>query len=186
MVHGAVRLALINADTTILQLTAGINYLQWLRQYFRAAARRSNRIGINELAHGGLQTACAIAQLPQTLSANAVAQQELIRRQARVFRASTTKSGYFLAMLYRLWGALVFLAGALAACAFLDQHYQAPLQPLLGGQLLNVVRAMPALGYWLWLLLILLAAVTVYRVWRAKNRCLQHDVVPRPEARPLI
>jgi ubiquinone biosynthesis protein len=177
---------LVNADTSILHLTSEMNYLQWLRQYFRAAARRSNRIGLDELADGAVLTVSTLAQLPHSVVANSVAQQELLRRQARVFRSSTTKSGYFLATLYAIAGAALMLVGALFALAFLDQHYEVALGPVLGGQLLSAVRAMPALNYWMWILLLSLTVVMARRVSRARDRYLQNDVIPRPEARAPV
>jgi ubiquinone biosynthesis protein len=177
---------LINAEVSILQLAPDVNYLIWLRQYLRAAERRSNRLNVREATDRAVITATAALELPKMLSADSIAQQEVLRRQARVFHGSTTKTGYLLGTLYASFAAAWLLVGALLTCAFLDQHYRTPLEPVLGPQLTAIVRAIPPLSYGMWVGVLLLVLYLYRRMVRLKRGALQQDAVQRPEARPAI
>ncbi|HEY7314084.1 MAG TPA: AarF/ABC1/UbiB kinase family protein [Gemmataceae bacterium] len=177
---------LINAEVSILQLADEVNYLIWLRRYLRAAERRNNRINVRELSDRAVITAMAALELPKLMSADSIAQQEVLRRQARVFHGSTTKTGYLLGTLYGALASAWLLVGALLTCAFLDQHYQTPLEPMLGPQLLSVVRALPPLSYGVWVGVLLVVLYLYRRLIRLKRGVLQTDAVQRPEARPAI
>ena len=177
---------LINAEVSILQLAPDVNYLVWVRQYLRAAERRGNRINVREIANRAVITATAALELPKLMSADSIAQQEVLRRQARVFHGSTTKTGYLLATLYGALAGIWLLVGVLFFCAFLDQHYQTPFEPILGPQLLAVVRALPRLGYEVWVGVLLGVLYLNRRMVRLKRGALQQDAVQRPDARPAI
>src|SRR5262249_768775 len=114
------------------------------------------------------------------------AQQEVLRRQARVFHGSTTKTGYLLGTLYASLAAAWLPVGALLTCAFLDQHYATPLEPVLGLQLTAIVHAVPPLSYGMWVVVLLLVLYLYRRMVRLKRGALQQDAVQRPEARPAI
>ncbi len=177
---------LINADASILDLASDVNYLQWLRQYFRAAARRRKRISLRDMSDRAVLTLSSMLHIPKTLAGASIAQQEILRRQARVYQASTTKSGYVLAAIYSFLGLGVILLGALLAGAFLSQHSEASLEPVLGPQLAALAHAVPALGSWAWGGVLLLLAGLYRRTQSLKRRCLQHHIVRQPEARPAI
>ncbi len=177
---------LINAETSLLQLAPQVNYLCWLRQYFQRARRRRNRIGWKEARDRAAQTTASLLRLPRALSADSVAQQEVIRRQARAFRGSTSKSGYFLATLFSFGAMGVLLGGALLVCSFLRQHYDVALAPVLGRQLAALVDGVPRLGHATWLVVLVLVGYLYFRMDRARRAHLQQDVVHRPEARPAI
>jgi ubiquinone biosynthesis protein len=177
---------MVNADTSILHLASDVNYLHWLRQYFRLARRRGNRINLQEAADRVAGTAAAVLKLPKVLAADSVAQQEVLRRQARVFHGSTSKSGYFLATLCSLLATGLLLVGAFLACAFLHQRYEASLEPVLGPQLTGLVKQVPLWGDGTWVVVGLLVAYFQRRLVRVKRVYLQQDVVRRPEARVAI
>jgi ubiquinone biosynthesis protein len=177
---------LINAEVSILQLAEEVNYLVWLRRYLRAAERRNNRLNVREVADRAVITATAALELPKMMSADSIAQQEVLRRQARVFHGSTTKTGYLLGTLYGALAAAWLLIGALLVCAFLDQHYPMPFDAVLGPQLLAVVRSLPPLSYAEWVGVLLIVLYLYRRMVRLKRGVLQQDAVQRPEARPAI
>jgi ubiquinone biosynthesis protein len=177
---------LVNADTSILHLASDVNYFLWLRQYLRLARRRGNRINLREVADRSAATAASVLQLPKAMAADSVAQQEVLRRQARVFRGSTSKSGYFLASLCSLLATALLLAGGLLVCAFLHQRYDTALEPVLGEQLTWLVRKVPHWGDTMWLVVGALVTYFHRRLVQFKRVYLQQDVVRRPEARPAI
>ena len=176
----------VNADTSILKLASDVNYLQWLRQYFRAANRRRNRLNPQEIADRATLTLASVVQLPKTLSAMSIAQQEILRRQARVFQASTSKTGWFLAMLCSFLASGLLLCGGLVICTILGQVCEVPLEPVLGPQLTAVVSALPSLGFWPWVGVLVLVLLFYWRVMVVRRSYLQRDMVPPPEARPAI
>jgi ubiquinone biosynthesis protein len=178
--------SVVKADSSILHLAADINYLHWLRQYFRAAHRRGQRIHLSEVAERSVRTLAAVIELPKTLLGDSIAQQEVLRRQARVFQGSTTKSGYVLGGLYSLLASALLLLGGWLGCAFLSQHHGVEREPLLGPQLSGAVRVVPAFGYPTWVGILLLVFVTHRRMAAARRAYLRQDVVNRPEARPAI
>ncbi|HWG48035.1 MAG TPA: AarF/UbiB family protein [Gemmataceae bacterium] len=177
---------LVNADASILDLASDVNYLQWLRQYFRAAARREKRISLRELNDRAILTLASTLHIPKSVAGASIAQQEILRRQARVYQATTTKSGYVLATLYSFLSLGVMLLAALLSCAFLSQHYGLELEPMLGRQLTALAHAVPALGLWAWGGVLLLLAGLYRRTQSLKRRCLRDDIIRQPEARPAI
>jgi hypothetical protein len=178
--------ALVNADNSVLHLASDVNYLLWLRQYFRAANRRGQRLELREVADSSVIFLESVLQLPGTLSADSVAQQEVLRRHARVFQASTTKTGYFLATIYAFLATGLLLLGALLGCAFLAQHHDSALEPVLGPQLTALVRAVPPFGPWAWVGALLLVAYLHRRMVVMKRGCLQRDTIRRPAAGPAL
>jgi ubiquinone biosynthesis protein len=176
---------LVNADSSIMHLACGVNYVLWLRRYFRAAQRRRKRIKRREVADRAVITLAGLLQLPQTFLADSIAQQEVLRRQARVYQASTRKSSYFLATVYSFLAAGLLLLGGLLTCAYLTQHQGAQLEPVLGPQLTGLVRAVPELNGWRWVVVLLGVLYFQRRMVWLRRGYLGHDIV-RPGARPAI
>jgi ubiquinone biosynthesis protein len=177
---------IINADTSILHLAEDVNYVHWLRQYFAAANRRRNRIKPSELAERAARTVAAMVQLPKSMAADSIAQQEILRRQARVFHGSTTKTGHFLATLYSFLATGLLVLIAFCLCAFLSQHYEWKLVSALGPQLSTVVNALPHFSWWLWIFVLLLIAYLHRHCVLAKRGHLRQDLGQQPNAGPAI
>ena len=177
---------LVNGDTSVLQLASDVNYVYWLRDYFRAANRRSQRFKIAEIANRTVNTATAVVELPKTLSAVSTIQQEILRRQARVFQGSTTKTGYFLATVYAFLASGLLVLGAFFTCALLDQHYAVALEPVLGAQLTGWVHSLPNIGYWPWVVVLVAVLFLFRRMILAKRGYLQQNEIRRREAGPAI
>jgi ubiquinone biosynthesis protein len=176
----------VNGDASVLQLASDVNYVHWLRDYFRGAKRRSQRFRLADIANRSVNTVASFVELPKTISAISMIQQEILRRQARVFQGSTTKTGYFLATMYSFLASGLLLLGALFACALLDQHYAVPLEPVLGPQLTALVTSLPKIGYWLWAGVVVAAFYLLRRMVLAKRGYLQQDDIRRREAGPTI
>jgi ubiquinone biosynthesis protein len=177
---------LVHAEASILQLAANVNYVHWMRQYFRRARRRRNRIDLRDVGDRAARTTAYLMGLPKAMAADSVAQQEVLRRQARAFRASTSKSGYLLAALFSLLATGLLVVGAFLLCVFLRQHHDVALAPVLGRQLGALADDVPRLGYVAWVVVLSLVVYFQRRMARAKRVYLQRDVVHRPEARPAI
>jgi ubiquinone biosynthesis protein len=168
----------VNADISIMRLAPDDNYHRWLQCYFRRADRRANRIKTDELARQANITWNAFAEMPRRISESTMALQDIFRRQARMLRGSTTKSGHFLAVLYDFLALGLVLLGGLCGFALAAQHYGASLPPILGNQLAAVVAALPLLNWWTWIAVLLLILYGRRRFIRLKRSHLQQRVQP--------
>jgi ubiquinone biosynthesis protein len=177
---------LVNADVFILHNASYVNYLRWLRQYFRAANRRSRRIKLSELEKRAVLSVDSALKLPKTLSSNSIVSQEALRRAARVIQGSVSKSGYLLATIHSFLSSGLLRLVAFLICAFLSQFYEVPLEPVLGPQITSLISAVPRFELWQWIVGLLAVLYGFRRTLVAKRQHLQPDIFRRSEARPGI
>lgn len=114
--------AVVNADASILPLSASINYLKWLTEYFRQADQRASQLEPEQLALSQLKMAQALQELPRALIDSSVAQQEIVRRQAQVVEGSTYKSTEFFAFVTQVTGLTLLLSAGFALLTLGVKH----------------------------------------------------------------
>jgi ubiquinone biosynthesis protein len=171
--------AAVNADTSILHLASDVNYLEWLGGYFRAANRRRSRVRPREIANRLVVMLSATLDLPKTLTADSVAQQEVLRRQSRVVHGSASMGSYVIATMCSFLAVGLLLVGAFLFFVWLDRQFQVSAENLIGSQLMGVIRAAPALGFWPSIAVVLIVTFLFRRVLTVRRVSLSRGVRQR-------
>ena len=159
----------VNADICLLELAPDINYLRWLRSYFRRADRRARQVDLDQQMRQTSAVLGALADMPKSVRETSISLQDIFRREARLMQGSTAKSGYFVATVYDFLAAAALLTGAFLAAVMLAQHADVALAPWSGEQLAAAAAAMPAWPLAVWAALLALALYGYRRFARLRG-----------------
>jgi ubiquinone biosynthesis protein len=165
-------------DQSLLHLNPDANYTTLTRQYFRRSEWRARRRARRPRAVGNFlrQTLDALT-LPSRLAENAMFQNWIIRRQVQVFRGSTSKVAYFIAVLCGRLSILALLAFFFFLFAFLRQHHP-PVPGVVERSLGQWLEDVPELSSPLWLL-VLAVVLAFAQTCRSLNRHLRRKEKPK-------
>ena len=173
--------ALANLDTSLAYLWPRMNYLKQLRGYILRAEMRRVRNVLGEAKSRVARSTIAAWDIPRRFSESMLFQQILARRQAQVIQGSATRIGTFLSGIlsttaFTLLGAEVFLL-----FTFLSQHSKFPVREVLGNQIFTAVNALPRMGFWLWLVILVGMLAIQRRAARFSNKLAQPQESNRRE-----
>jgi ubiquinone biosynthesis protein len=172
-----------NLDLSIRELDPELNCLAAMRRYFRKAERRRTRAVVAAMPRTAARSLIAARDLPHRLAEFDHFRDAIFRRQAQVFRGSTTKVAEVLAAGVGVLGAGLLLAEVAVALVVLDQRL--PILPVgaLGGQLQSLVDGAPLLHPAVWGGLLAGLLWTHWRTRRARRKLEQIEVrIPDPQA----
>lgn len=166
--------ALVNADTSILPLSQSINYLKWLATYFRQADHRAGQIEPDLFGITQVRMLTAMQMVPRTLIDSSVAQQEIVRRQARFVAGSEHKSREFFAFLNEFAGLLAWIVAGFSFFAAFAHHNWWGLgcraRSLLGPGLTQLAEQLSIEFEPMWLITSVLSALVGSYLWRLGHR----------------
>jgi ubiquinone biosynthesis protein len=117
-------------------------------------------------------------QVAENAYEEAVYQGSLMRRQAQVFEGTTSKFAYLFSVLYRQISAAQILAAVIFTAAFLYQHYPARIAPLLGPQLLGLLKLFPHFDKQVWLMIGIVHAYFLFTAIKLGRMFAQKEIRP--------
>ena len=157
-------------DQSLMHLYPAANYMTLTREYFMKAVWRARRKALQPKALGELlhQVHDAVT-LPSRLSENAMFQNWIIRRQAQVFRGSTSKVAHFFSLLF----GRLFLVGAATSLflmfTFLRQYHPSLVPGWIESTLGETMSSVRTIAYPIWLG-VLVIAVSLTQTARSLNK----------------
>jgi ubiquinone biosynthesis protein len=138
-----IRRAIGTLDASLVFLYPELNYLKITRQYFRRAhARRLRSMLGGGLGARALNSAAAAMEAQEQLSEYAAFQTGIIRRQAQVFQAASSKFSFAVSVLIG-WLSFVVLGHALLlGMTLAERWYPSAITRMLGTQLGGLVSSL--------------------------------------------
>ena len=173
-----------NLDLSIRELDPDLNALKTMRTYFGKAARRRERRTAAELPRTAARSLIVARDLPRRVAELEHFRSAIFRRQAQVFRGTTTTVADLFAGCVGFGGRGVLLAALFVGLVLLDRHGGVPVEGALGVQLGGLVAAAPDMAAWLWALT-LGGLLWLYRIARTLRRQLGQTDVRIPDA-PVV
>jgi ubiquinone biosynthesis protein len=149
-------------DQSLMYLHPEANYTKLTRKYFQKAEwRMRKRMGTPQAISAFLRRVAESVTLPSRMAENALFQGWIIRRQAQVFRGTTSKVAHFFSVFFGR-AALAFLLGSTYfVSVFLSQHHPELLLDFVKNAFGGSLEAFPRLTYPIWMvLLIILLSMT--------------------------
>jgi ubiquinone biosynthesis protein len=135
-------------DQSLMHLNPTANYAKMMRWYFRRTQDRDRRRAWRRNAvRDFIGNLLSAARTPLLLSENATFQGWILRRQAYIFRGSTSKIAQFFAVLFHRSAWLVAAAEVYFFLVFLHQHYPAVVPGWAENWLGQEMEQFPRLSY---------------------------------------
>jgi ubiquinone biosynthesis protein len=131
-----VRRAIGTLDASLIYLHPRLNHLKVSRQYFRrATARRLRRMMGPQFAVRSFQSVTTAMELQDQLHEYLEYQSGIIRREALVFQAASSKFSYASSVVMGWLSILVLTHGLLLVLALVQRRYPREMEAVLGGQM---------------------------------------------------
>jgi predicted unusual protein kinase regulating ubiquinone biosynthesis (AarF/ABC1/UbiB family) len=170
-------------DQSLMHLNPNANYTTLTRQYFRRAERRGLRRSArpDQVRHY-LGLFLDLIEMPGRLSENLMFQGSILRRNAQVFRGSTSKLAHLFAVLASNL-AWAFGFGSALLLAMVLKHYYPwtirwipwSLGWLIGPENLPRIPDLPAWNWLVWVGVLIVSAKVTFSFWGLKRRLNQKE-----------
>jgi ubiquinone biosynthesis protein len=144
-------------DQSLLHLNPDANYTKLTRKYFQKAEWRQRRRMMSTKAAGGLvRQVVETLTLPARLTENALFQGWIFRRQAQVFRGTTSKVSYFFSVFFSRMALALVIGSVYFFSVFLHQHHPNLLPDALQDVFRASLDAFPELTYPIWIVFLII------------------------------
>lgn len=161
-------------DQSLMYLNPAANYNKAMRWYFRRTQDRARRRALRPNAvRDYIGDLLSTARVPMLWSENATFEGWILRRQAYIFRGSTSKVAQFFAVLFHRGAWLVAAALVYFTLVFLHQHHPAVVPVMAENWLGREMEEFPRLSYVPWIAVLLVGlnlCVTLFSMKRAFSR----------------
>jgi predicted unusual protein kinase regulating ubiquinone biosynthesis (AarF/ABC1/UbiB family) len=169
----------ITLDASLMHLAPEINYTRLMGRYFAESQRRAAQRTLSKqtVLHFISDLRTALLMAPARVHEYLLFQIPIVRRQAMVFQATTSKMSYLVMVIFSKLALALFGAGVLFLLAYLGQYHADRLEPWTGGREAVLTRSLPHLAPEVWLLVIAITFYLWYTCLSIKRRFQQKDII---------
>jgi ubiquinone biosynthesis protein len=182
-----IRRAIGTLDASLIYLYPELNYVKITREYFRRAhARTLRRMVGRRFAVRAFQSMVTTMDMQDQLQEYVGFQAGLIRRQAQVFQAASSKFSYAFSVLIGWLALLVFGHAVLVLLELLGRRYPADVTRVLGTQLTAFAAStVPMFDAQLTSLMLVLELYLVFRLRALRSWLRAKDHRPHTSTKAL-